>query len=182
VAGNLRLEELKPGPAEVREVFAQLVALEAGGWKGQAGSALAVKPALSQFFQGYVHRAAERGRLRVTRLWIGDVTAAAELAVEAYGRRWGLKLAYDEQFARWAPALQVVHASIKACTDRGLTAYEFLGSAESWQKRWKPEERRYAFTVMYPLSGRAAATAVKDLTSMLARRFRSPMRLFPVTT
>jgi CelD/BcsL family acetyltransferase involved in cellulose biosynthesis len=146
------------------------------------GSAIAARPELSQFFQSYARRAAAQRRLRVGVMWIGGVAAAVELAVEAHGRLWGLKIAYDEQFARYSPALLVVHASIKAASEQGLAAYEFLGSAEPWQKRWKPESRNYMLAAMYPLSRRGAMTAMFDLAAFVSRRIQAPPRLAQVTT
>jgi CelD/BcsL family acetyltransferase involved in cellulose biosynthesis len=181
IAGDVRFEMLKPSPREVDETLEMLVSVEAGGWKGRAGSALAARPDLFRFFRLYARRSAERGQLRFGVMWIGGLPAAVELAVVAYGRLWGLKIAYDEQFSRCSPALQVVHASIRAATEQGFAAYEFLGSAEPWQLRWKPEPRTYQLTAIYPLSRRSAVTALHDLAALLSRRLNRPPTVPQVT-
>jgi len=180
-AGEPRVEMLKPGPDEVDRVLDLLVAVEATGWKGREGSALAARPDLQGFFREYARRASQHRHIRVAVLRIGDDVAAVELGIEAHGRVWGLKVAYDERFARSSPALQLIHASIRAADENGRTADEFLGSGESWQQRWKPERRDYVLTVLYPLSARAAVTAAYDLVSFAARRLSSPMRVEVVT-
>jgi CelD/BcsL family acetyltransferase involved in cellulose biosynthesis len=182
IDGDVRLEILNPSASDVDEAFSLLVNVEAAGWKGRMGSALAVRPDLSRFFRTYARRAAERRQLRVGVLWIGAVPAAVELAVAAHGRLWGLKIAYDEQYSRCSPALQVVHASIKSASEQGLAAYEFLGSAEPWQKRWKPEARNYRLAALYPLSRRAAVTALYDLAAFVSRRIQKPPTFALVTT
>lgn len=105
---------------------------------------------------------------------MGGAVAAAELAVEKYGRHWGLKLAYDEQFSHYSPALLLVHASIQAATEHGLTAFEFLGSAESWQERWKPERCHYVLAAVYPFTRRSMITAVRDAASRFPMRVHTP--------
>jgi CelD/BcsL family acetyltransferase involved in cellulose biosynthesis len=168
--------------ADVDDALAEFVRLEATGWKGRQGSALSRRPDLHSFFQEYSRRAASRGELRLTRLTFGAVTAAVELSVEAHRRRWGLKVAYNEELAAFAPALQLVHASIRAAFDRGLDAYEFLGVAESWQQRWKPAQRDYQLLVIYPRSSYGIAGAIADLARFAAGKLRSIAAARPRTT
>lgn len=158
------------GPGDVAGLMETLVSIEGSGWKGRQGSALAGRPDLFRFFDGYARRAAERGRLRISVLRLGSRVAAAELAVEAYGRLWGLKIAYDEEFSAYAPALQLAHASIQSAFTRALESYEFLGSAESWQERWKPEAREYRVMALYPLSVRGLIGLASDGMGVLARQ------------
>jgi CelD/BcsL family acetyltransferase involved in cellulose biosynthesis len=175
--GPVNFERCAPVPDQVAGMLAQLVRLEAGGWKAKNGSALATRPQLMQFFQEYAIRSAARGRTRISVLKFGDVAVAAELGVEAYGKMWGLKLAYDERFARCAPALQLVHHSIEATHDAGLSAYEFLGSAEAWQERWRPAHRSYQTAAVYPFRPRAFVTAVREAAAICSRRiFKYPPR------
>jgi len=178
--GAVRIVRLAPGPDEVDQALAMLVGVEATGWKSRQGSALASRADLFRFFQLYARRAASKGSLRVSVLWIGDKAAAVELGVVTHGRMWGLKLAYDEQFAACAPAIQLVHSSIKEATALGLSAYEFLGSAESWQERWRPERRGYELTVIYPLSPPALITALQEVTSFFTRGGQRRGRPLPV--
>ncbi len=167
--GPVRFETLSPSPQQVEAALDQLVQIEARGWKARNGSALATRPEQLQFFLGYARRAAAKDRVRLSIVRFGDRAVAAELAVTAYGRMWGLKLAYDERFAGCAPALQLVHHSIASANAAGLSAYEFLGSAESWQERWRPERRRYRVSVVYPFSTTALITAVHDAASRYSR-------------
>lgn len=170
--GEVRFVRMEPTPDQAVAALELLVRIEATGWKGRQGSALSVKPDLLGFFRAYLARAAAKQRLRVSALWLGDQLAAVEVGIEAYGRMWGLKLAYDEKFSQFAPAVQLVHFSIAAASRVGLDAYEFLGSAEPWQLRWRPAPREYRLTAVYPLSGRAIATAMWDAKSYVSRRLK----------
>ena len=168
--GEVRFSRFAPSPDCALKALQQLVDVEARGWKGKQGTAISTRPELLRFFRLYAERAATRGRLRMSLLWIGADVAAVELGVEAYGRMWGLKIAYDERFAAYAPALQLIHESIGVASTAGLQAYEFLGSAESWQKRWRPQRRGYELAAIYPLSPRSLITAFQDATAHLSRR------------
>lgn len=161
-----------PGPEEATEAVGGVAVIEGTGWKGRRGSALAARADLRKFFECYARLAAAKGRLCVSTLSCGTVHAAAELAVEAYGRLWGLKIAFDERFARHAPALQLVHASIRYASETGLTSYEFLGSAEPWQERWKPTRREYQVALVYPFTFRALFEVLSDAAGHIARQSR----------
>ncbi len=169
--GPVTLAMLTPRPEDVEGLLDTVLRVEASGWKGRAGSALALRPAMRAFFHDYGRRLAERRQLRVSTLSIGQTVAAVEVAVQAHGRRWGLKVAYHEGAAGYAPALQLVHASIREAFDAGLRSYEFLGVAEPWQERWRPARREYAAMALYPMRPRGVLCAVADAYSVVARRF-----------
>ena len=155
--------------SNVDELIDLIVRVEASGWKGKNGSALAHRADLRAFFVAYARRAAAAGQLRVAVLRFGPAIAAVELAVEAHGRLWGLKVAYDEAFAAFAPGLQLIDGSIRAAFERQLQSYEFVGVAESWQDRWEPGKRHYEMMALYPFSVRAFATAATDAWATLRR-------------
>jgi CelD/BcsL family acetyltransferase involved in cellulose biosynthesis len=168
--GPVTVTMCEPRPGQVDGYLDLLATIESAGWKGRRGSALALRPDLRRFFVSYAHRAAQRRRLRVAVLSLGSRPAAIEVAVEASGRLWVLKIAYDEGLSTYGPGLLLTHASIQRAFDTGLRSYEFLGVAEAWQERWKPSRREYAAMALYPLSPRGAICAAADLYSAVSRR------------
>lgn len=169
--GPVTVSTCEPRSGEVDEYLNLLATMEGAGWKGRRGSALAVRPDLRRFFFSYAHRAAQKRRLRVSVLSLGARPAAIEVAVEANGRLWVLKIAYDERLSTYGPGLLLTHASIRRAFDTGLRSYEFLGVAEAWQERWKPSRREYAAMVLYPMSPRGVVCAAADAYSAVSRRF-----------
>jgi CelD/BcsL family acetyltransferase involved in cellulose biosynthesis len=161
--GPVTFDSLSPSPGDVDRLLDSFASIEASGWKGRNGSALRQRPALLDFFRRYSHRSAARGRLRVGTLSFGSQVAAMEMAVEAHGRLWQLKIGFDESVAQYYPGLQLAEASIRACFERGLTSYEFLGSAESWEDRWRPQTRGYSLLAFYPFSASGLTGAWRDL-------------------
>jgi CelD/BcsL family acetyltransferase involved in cellulose biosynthesis len=162
-AGRVEVSMRQPRANAVDDLLNLFVSVEGSGWKGRQHSSLAARADLRRFFRAYCHRAAERGRLRVSTLSFGYVIGAIELSVEAFNRLWGLKITYNERFAPYAPAVQLAHASVRESFKRGLSSYEFLGAAERWQERWKPERRSYALIAVYPFCSRGICGGLADL-------------------
>ena len=170
--GTMKVARLSPNAQETRALLDTVVAVEDSGWKGRGGSSLKRQPELREFFHRYCQRAAERDRLRVTTLSFGDRVAAVELAIEACGRHWQLKIGYLDELAAYYPGLHLIEGSIRAAFAAGLDAYEFLGSAASWEQPWRPEVREYRMIASYPLSVVGMKAACGDVASAVWRRAR----------
>jgi CelD/BcsL family acetyltransferase involved in cellulose biosynthesis len=168
--GPLEVVERQPQSAEVDDILGTLITIEDSGWKGRQGSSLAQRSDLRDFFRRYCRRAASQGRLRVVTLSFGTTLAAVELSIEAFDRLWQLKIGYHEGAAQYYPGLQLTAASIRAAFERGVEAYEFLGSAEAWEERWRPETRRYQALVVYPFNAAGVVTACRDFAGAMWRR------------
>lgn len=172
----VRAEVLAPEPPHVPQLFERFMAIEASGWKGRASSSLLARPALRAFFARYLDRAAAAGRLRVGLLWFGDRLAAAEIAIVAYRRWWQLKIGFDDGCADLYPGLQLTHANVRHVFEAGLEAYEFLGSAADWQRRWNPVERRLATVVAYPPTAAGLLGLGADLARHAGGRIAKAIR------
>jgi CelD/BcsL family acetyltransferase involved in cellulose biosynthesis len=148
--GPVLAEVLSPGPADVGALLEEIVAVEAAGWKGARGTALAQDAERRRFFEEYAALSAAEGSLRVARLRIEDDTAAVQLAVEQAGRLWLLKIGYDERFARCSPGTLLMLEAANWASERGLDAIELLGGRESWTRFWTHEERPCVALYAYP--------------------------------
>jgi CelD/BcsL family acetyltransferase involved in cellulose biosynthesis len=172
--GAVRIEQASPGGEAVGEHLERFARLEAAGWKGRNRSALLTKSSLGAFFEAYVRRAAARGRLRFWYLFMGADLAAAQMTIDAHGSMWVLKIAYDETRAKLSPGLQLTAAALEDAVSRGLTACEFIGSADEWKQRWHGELRALRLVLVYPGSARGVAAfgadAVVRATRAAARK------------
>jgi CelD/BcsL family acetyltransferase involved in cellulose biosynthesis len=177
--GRVDFEHTEIAPDDVQSVMERFAALEATGWKARQGSALGQQRQLFDFYRRYGRRAAAAGTLRVSTLRFGSHVAAMEIVVDAFNRRWQLKVAYDEAVARYSPGLQLLHHTLADAFARRLSAYEFLGVAESWEERWLPEPREYRKVMLYPASVRGAVEVVRDLATFAWRRVRRPAQAGP---
>lgn len=102
--GALAFERLE-GDEGLAEWTAEFLALEAAGWKGEAGSALASAPDTTALFTQALAGAAAAGRLERLALRL-DGRAIAMLAnfITPPGA-YSFKTAFDEDFARFSPGM-----------------------------------------------------------------------------
>ncbi|MFM7379191.1 MAG: GNAT family N-acetyltransferase [Erythrobacter sp.] len=102
--GELTFERVE-GSDGVAEWTAEFLALEAAGWKGEAGSALASAPDTRALFEAALAGAAAAGRLERLALRL-DGRAIAMLAnfITAPGA-YSYKTAFDEAYARFSPGM-----------------------------------------------------------------------------
>ncbi len=88
--------------AQLRGTFLQL---EASGWKGQGGSALAACVRNRALFEAVTDAAAAHGGFEIAVLEAGGRVLALSTQLVGKGRRYGFKMAYDEAAAGCAPGL-----------------------------------------------------------------------------
>jgi CelD/BcsL family acetyltransferase involved in cellulose biosynthesis len=99
---NLEFLDLEPG-GDIERWIADFLALEAKGWKGHGGSAMASTPASSKFFQTVAAEAFRRGRLMMLGLFVDRRPCALKCSFIAGEGSFAFKIAYDETFARFSP-------------------------------------------------------------------------------
>jgi CelD/BcsL family acetyltransferase involved in cellulose biosynthesis len=94
-------------PAAIATALDSFVALEASGWKGRQGSAAREHVAIRTFMHQAVTALATDGHARVDCLTHGDRTLAAAITLRSGDTSWFWKIAYDEDFARASPGVQI---------------------------------------------------------------------------
>jgi CelD/BcsL family acetyltransferase involved in cellulose biosynthesis len=81
------------------------LALEASGWKGRSGTALASHPAHKDFLREALRGAHEAGTLQFCRLSCGEQPVAMIINFVERGAAYSFKIAFDESFARFSPGV-----------------------------------------------------------------------------
>jgi len=94
-------------PAAVAAALEQFIALEAGGWKGRAGTAIAAHGNLRRFAGAAVTALAAEGKASIDRLLLDGRPIAAAIALRSGRSAWFWKIAYDEAFARFSPGVML---------------------------------------------------------------------------
>lgn len=107
---------LRPGDAVERWID-ELLELEARGWKGEQGSALACSEANRRFATEIFTAAFRRGRLQIVGLDLDGRPLARCSSILAGAGGYAFKTAYDEAFARFAPGIIVEVDRIRALHD-----------------------------------------------------------------
>ncbi len=130
------------------------LALEAAGWKGKRGAALANTPATEAFFRTIVHRAFTEGLLDLQRLDLNGRPIAMLVNFQTPPGSWSFKIAYDEELARYSPGVMIelrnlertlLNASLDWMDSCAVENHPMIDSL------WA--ERREIVQVSIPLSG-----------------------------
>jgi CelD/BcsL family acetyltransferase involved in cellulose biosynthesis len=148
------------GPEDADAALADFLALEASGWKGTGGSAIAQDPALVRFYGAIVRDAAARGALAVRALELDGRPIAIHLGLVHRGVYHLPKTAYDEALAAVSPGQLLQREVLAECEARGLSGFEFLGPDMPWKRDWEPEHVPHDWLYVYrpSLAGRAMHT------------------------
>jgi CelD/BcsL family acetyltransferase involved in cellulose biosynthesis len=162
-AGPIRFEIFTPTPAELPSMLAEMFRVEAANWKGRNGSALLNDSHRRRFYEQYAMTACEKGILRLSFMKIGEKAIASQLAVESRGGFWLLKVGYDESYAHCSPGNLLLVETLKYAVQRGLTSYEFLGTAEPWTEVWTRQVRQCVTVAAYPNNCTGGAALIFDV-------------------
>jgi len=109
--GELRRVALRPGEDAGRWI-AEFLALEASGWKGRQGSALACTPGNHTFAKVMLTEAHRRGRLQLIGIDCGGRPVARCCNLLAGEGAYAYRTAYDEAYAEFSPGVMAEIESI----------------------------------------------------------------------
>lgn len=110
--GQVRFRRLRGAAA--REALPAFLALEAAGWKGKSGTAIARLPQAHAYFTSLAAQFAATDALQIDTLLLDERPIAMGLLVESAGTRHFLKIAYDETQARHSPGRALTIAMLQA--------------------------------------------------------------------
>ena len=125
-------------------LFFEFLALEASGWKGDAGGAIRCNQELVDFYRELLIAAAKEGHLRICALRVNDKAVAMELAFVVDGRCYSPKIAYDESFSAASPGQQLSRLAIADLVSRGISRYDLLGPRARYKALWAGDIRPHA--------------------------------------
>lgn len=175
--GEVRFETLEDA-ADAPLWCEDFLALEAKGWKGQDGSALAREPHTAAFFREIFAGAFAAGRLETLRLALDGRPIAMLVNFHAGGGGFSYKIAFDEEFARFSPGVLIELENLRLLARPGFRWMDSCAAENHPMIDTLWRERRSIVRLTVPLAGaRRAATfrACRALEegSALVRRLRS---------
>lgn len=110
--------------------------VEASGWKGNQGTAIASRPETRSFYRAIAFWAAERNMLRLYFLRVAKRPIAMYFGLAQHGICYLLKGGYDESFARFSPGKLLMRELIEHCFATGISRIDFLGNATPHKLCW----------------------------------------------
>jgi CelD/BcsL family acetyltransferase involved in cellulose biosynthesis len=146
-----------------RQAVDQFLALEAEGWKGRAGTAMAQRPGHADFFHEVCARFAAAGRLQLLSLEAGGTPVAMKCNLIAGEGLFTFKIAFDEKLSKFSPGMQLELDNVELFhNDEAVTWMDSCAepSNEMINRLWP--DRRTVSTFMVPLGapGRAIAAGL----------------------
>ena len=116
--GVIGYETLNPCKDDEMAWLDDYLRFEHAGWKGEAGTSVLSDPCDEGFCREMVAAAAAEGRLKFSRLKVGDRPIAYSIDVlagtDAGAGAFALKIAHDPAYECYSPGVLLEHANLKA--------------------------------------------------------------------
>jgi CelD/BcsL family acetyltransferase involved in cellulose biosynthesis len=113
-------------PQKVAAALEAFLKLEAGGWKGGRGTALAQVEGDAAFIRRATGALAENGQCEIVTLRAGETPVASGIVLRHQTRAFFFKIGVDERFAKYSPGVQLT-----IDLTRHLCADPLIASADS---------------------------------------------------
>jgi CelD/BcsL family acetyltransferase involved in cellulose biosynthesis len=123
---------------ELIEALPRFFAIEASGWKGGEGTAIACDGTLMAFYGRLVEEFGARGQCSINFLRHGDKDVAAQFCLQMGGATNLLKIGFDEAHADIAPGNLIMERTIRACCEDTQIRYVSFVTNPNWDHVWKP--------------------------------------------
>ena len=150
-------------------------------WKAEGGSYGIPTPAVEAFHVALAPALAERGWLRLYRLWVGEAAIAAVYGVELRRRFFFYQSGSDPAWSARSPGLVLLGRTIEDAYARGLTDYDFLRGEEAYKLDWAADRRETCAVRLRAPSLRSETDRALETTVEAARhaaRAVAPPRLW----
>jgi CelD/BcsL family acetyltransferase involved in cellulose biosynthesis len=176
--GTLRFNVLDDA-AELPKWCDDFLSLEAAGWKGNGGAALANHTATTEFLRACLGGAHAAARLDFQRLDLDGRAIAMLINFSTPPGSWSFKIAYDESLARFSPGVLIELENLpRVLGDPEIDWMDSCAVADHPMINSLWGERRAIIQVSLPLAGtkRAAlyhACRAAETASARLRSFRS---------
>ncbi len=166
--GTLTFERCN-GSKDIERWIAQFLALEAAGWKGEAGSALANAAATRGLFTEAMSGAAQAGRLECLALHIDGNPIAMLASFVTPPGVFSFKTAFDERFARYSPGLllQIENLDLLARDDIAWADSCAVEGHSMIERIWR--EKRPISSLNIAIGGPVRRTAFRALMAYETR-------------
>jgi len=128
--GEVRFEVART-VGEVGAALETFLRLEASGWKGTRGTALAQNNGDRQFIRHATAALAATGQCEIITLRAGDIPVAAGIVLRHQDRAFFFKIGVDERFAKFSPGVQLtLDLTRHLCADPAIASADSTASPD----------------------------------------------------
>lgn len=172
--GVLRYETFTD-PAGMAGAMTHFLAIEASGWKGEQGGAVACKAELVDFYTRLTAGLGARGQCEIDLLWLGEKPIATIFWFRTGGQLHLQKIAYLEELANLGPGKLIMAEALKrACGDAALQRVSFITRCP-WADGWRTSVTPVWRHQMYPDTVRGRLIAALDRHASDAKARLKPL-------
>ena len=123
--------EVARSAQEVATALEVFLKLEASGWKGARGTALAQVQGDAAFIRRATQALAATGNCEIVTLRAGEAPVASGIVLRHQSRAFFFKLGVDERFAKFSPGVQLtLDLTRHLCADPAITSADSTASAD----------------------------------------------------
>jgi CelD/BcsL family acetyltransferase involved in cellulose biosynthesis len=148
--------------------------LEASGWKGREGTALATIPGHPEFLRETARGFGERGAFRLFMLEAGGEAVAGRCSYVAAGVDFCFKIGYDERFSRFGPGRELELQMVdRFHADASLRMLDSCTAPDNdlYNRLWRDRRELASTAIPAPgARGRLAAPALRGAIALRERR------------
>jgi CelD/BcsL family acetyltransferase involved in cellulose biosynthesis len=145
--GSVSFRHYSSPDANTLESFFQL---EASGWKGREGTAIACHPSSRLFYELIGAAASRDGYLSLDFLELNGKPISAHFALSRNGRYQLIKAAYDENYSRYGPGHLIVEDVLRKLVPLGVREIDFVASSTWDETRWASKNRDHFTWFVFP--------------------------------
>lgn len=165
--GNLKFSRVDTADRTALDRFYKL---EASGWKGRKGTDI-LHDGSKEFFDELAESAARFGYFSLYMLEFKGQLIAAHFALTYKRRCYSPKVAYDENFRKFAPGHLIIGEILCDCAVRGIEGYDITGQDQAWKMKWteevRPVRHYYIFNGVLGTMAHAVGSKLKPVVSRL---------------
>lgn len=157
-------------------------ALEASGWKGRNGTAIACLPAVRRFYDQAAAALSAQHAFLLHRLELDGHPIAMSYSLCLGEQYYAIKWCYDELYAKYGPGHLLTEAILADCVQPAAGApqrrFDFTGPDADYKQKWT--QTRLPHSYLYIFRGGAWGALLHDLKFVWTPRLRSGLaRLRP---
>ncbi len=139
--GRMELE-ISVGAEAQGAAFEAFLEVESSGWKGENGTASAIRlhPRLRDFYAGLIEALQGRQQVWIVVLRLDGRAVAANYCIRTDDTVAVLKIGYDESLRQVAPGNVLLAMLLEACEQDPSICSVSLVTGPAWAERWRPNE------------------------------------------
>jgi CelD/BcsL family acetyltransferase involved in cellulose biosynthesis len=164
-------------PDDVASAIETFLSLEASGWKGARGTALAQNDGDIRFIRRATTALAGSGQCEIITLRAGNTPVAAGIVLRQQDRAFFFKIGVDERFAKFSPGVQLtLELTRHLCADPAIASADSTAGPDHPMINPIWRGRLAIGDVLIPLRRRDPVVAMIHTALTLRRLAREPAR------